>query len=40
MPYGEEMEQGLRNAEEEYFNGQGEYSNADSMNVFDDKNWY
>ena len=40
VPYGEEMEQGFRNAEEEDFDGQGEYSNADSMNVFDDKNWY
>ena len=40
VPYGEEMEQGFRNAEEEDFDGQGEYSNAESMNVFDDKNWY
>ena len=40
VPYGEEMEQGFINAEEEDFDGQGEYSNADSINVFDDKNWY
>ena len=40
VPYGEEMEQGFRNAEEEDFDGQGEYSNAESMNVYDDKNWY
>ena len=40
VPYGEEMEQGFRNAKEEDFDGQGEYSNAESMNVFDDKNWY
>ena len=40
VPYGEEMEQGFRNAEEEDFDGQGEHSNVGSMNVFDDKNWY
>lgn len=40
VPYGEEMEQGFRNAEEEDFDGQGEYSNVESMNVYDDKNWY
>ena len=40
VPYGEEMEQGFRNAEEEDFDGQGEHSNVESMNVFDDKNWY
>ena len=40
VPYGEEMEQGFRNAKEEDFDGQGEYSNAESMNVYDDKNWY
>ena len=40
VPYGEEMEQGFRNAEEEDFDGQGEYSNSESMNVYDDKNWY
>lgn len=40
VPYGEEMEQGFRNAEEEDFDGQGENSNAESMNVYDDKNWY
>ena len=40
VPYGEEMEQGFRNAKEEDFDGQSEYSNAESMNVFDDKNWY
>ena len=40
VPYGEEMEQGFRNAEEEDFDGQGEYSNAESINVYDDKNWY
>ena len=39
VPYGEEMEQGFRNAEEEDFDGQGEDSNAESMNVYDDKNW-
>lgn len=40
VPYGEEMEQGFRNAEEEDFDGQGEHSNVESMNVYDDKNWY
>ena len=40
VPYGEEMEQGFRNAEEEDFDGQGENSNTESMNVYDDKNWY
>lgn len=40
VPYGEEMEQGFRNAKEEDFDGQGEYSNAESINVYDDKNWY
>lgn len=39
IPYGEEMEQGFRNATEDD-DIQGEYSTADSMNVFDDKNWY
>ena len=39
VPYGEEMEQGFRNAAEDD-DIQGEYSNAESMNVYDDKNWY
>ena len=39
IPYGEEMEQGFRNAAEDD-DIQGEYSNAESMNVYDDKNWY
>lgn len=39
IPYGEELDQGFKDVEEEEKDG-GEYATADSMNVYDDKNWY
>ncbi|MGN1155922.1 MAG: terminase large subunit domain-containing protein [Agathobacter sp.] len=40
IPYGEELEQGFRDVEEEETENSGEFATADSMNVYDDRNWY
>ena len=40
IPYGEELEQGFKDVEEEEAENSGEFATADSMNVYDDTNWY
>ena len=40
IPYGEELEQGFKDVEEEETENSGEFATADSMNVYDDTNWY
>ena len=40
IPYGEELEQGFKDVEEEESENSGEFATADSMNVYDDTNWY
>ena len=40
IPYGEELEQGFKDVEEEEADNGGEFATADSMNVYDDTNWY
>ena len=40
IPYGEELEQGFKDVEEEEADNSGEFATADSMNVYDDTNWY
>lgn len=40
IPYGEELEQGFKDVEEEEAENSGEFATADTMNVYDDTNWY
>ena len=40
IPYGEELEQGFKDVEEEETENSGEFATADTMNVYDDTNWY